>query len=66
MQISGRRSEEGAVKFYEDFGFRYLLKSRRMFLNIREAARQLKPLESLEPWMNESCYENSNHKKICS
>jgi GNAT superfamily N-acetyltransferase len=52
--------KEGAVKFYEDFGFRYLLKSRRMFLNIREAARQLKPLESLDPWMDEPCYENSN------
>jgi hypothetical protein len=48
------------VKFYEDFGFRSLKKSRRMFLNIREAARQLEPLESLDPWMDEPCYENGN------
>jgi hypothetical protein len=31
-------------------------------LNIREAARQLKPLESLDPWMDEPCYENRNAK----
>jgi len=30
----------------------------RMFLNIREAARQLRPLESLDPWMDGPCYEN--------
>ena len=52
--------KEDAVKFYEDFGFRSLKKSHRMFLNIREVARQLKPLESLDPWMDEPCYENSN------
>jgi GNAT superfamily N-acetyltransferase len=52
--------KEDAVKFYEDFGFRSLKKSRRMFLNIREAARQLEPLESLDPWMDEPCYENGN------
>jgi GNAT superfamily N-acetyltransferase len=50
--------KDDAVKFYEDFGFRYLKKSRRMFLNIREAAMQLKPLESLDPWMDDPCYEN--------
>ena len=37
-----------------------MAKSRRMFLNVREAAGQLKPLESLDPWMDEPCYENRN------
>jgi len=50
--------KDDAVKFYEDFGFRSLKKSHRMFLNIREAARQLRPLESLDPWMDGPCYEN--------
>ncbi len=45
--------KKDSTKFYEDFGFRYLKKSNRMFLNIREAATQLKPLESLDPWMDE-------------
>lgn len=43
--------KEGAVGFYEKWGFRYLTKStRRMFLNIRDVARQLEPSESLDPW----------------
>jgi GNAT superfamily N-acetyltransferase len=57
--------KEDAVKFYEDFGFKYLKKSRRMLLNVREAARQLKPLESLDPWMDEPVDEDGHRKRSC-
>jgi hypothetical protein len=58
-------TQEDALKFYEDFGFKYLKKSHRMFLNVREAARQLKPLESLDPWMDEPVDEDGHRKRSC-
>jgi GNAT superfamily N-acetyltransferase len=47
--------KEGAVKFYERFGFRYWTKSKhRMYLNMMDVAHQLEPGESLDPWADES------------
>ncbi|MHC1688178.1 MAG: GNAT family N-acetyltransferase [Methanothrix sp.] len=43
--------KDGALKFYEKFGFRFWTKSqRRMFLNLRDVAKQMRMNESLDLW----------------
>jgi hypothetical protein len=43
--------KDDALMFYEKVGFRYWTKSkRRMFLNMRNVARQIEPDESLDLW----------------
>lgn len=43
--------KDGALKFYEKFGFRFWTKSqRRMFLNLRDVAEQMRMNESLDLW----------------
>lgn len=43
--------KEGALGFYERFGFRFWTKSRRrMFLNMRDVSGQMQMNESLDLW----------------
>jgi GNAT superfamily N-acetyltransferase len=44
-------AEETPEDFYKKFGFNYWTKSkRRMYLNMKEVAKQLQPEESLDFW----------------
>jgi GNAT superfamily N-acetyltransferase len=41
-----------ALEYYKKFGFNFWTSSkRRMYLNIRDVARELSPDESLDPWI---------------
>lgn len=41
-----------ALEYYKKFGFDFWTSSRRrMYLNIRDVARELRPDESLDPWI---------------
>ncbi|AET63592.1 GNAT family N-acetyltransferase [Methanothrix harundinacea] len=41
-----------ALEYYKKFGFNFWTSSkRRMYLNIRDVARELRPDESLDPWI---------------
>jgi GNAT superfamily N-acetyltransferase len=43
--------KQEALEYYKKFGFGFWTSSkRRMYLNIRDVARELRPDESLDPW----------------
>lgn len=44
--------KEDALEYYKKFGFDYWTSNpRRMYLNIRDVARVIRPDESLDPWV---------------
>jgi len=46
--------KEDAVDFYRAFGFDYWTRSkRRMYLNVKDIAKELRPDESLDPWLTD-------------
>ena len=55
--------KDGALKFYEKFGFRFWTKSqRRMFLNLRDMSEQMQMNESLDLWTRSDNFQPKSNR----